>query len=172
MNKSSAVVLCGLVASGSAWAYQRGAVRSHYADESVGYSLDTPKFPAPGERQVVLAVFSGQPEAGFGSNMTVINQAVSTTRKAYRDVTLASFQKLGLKVNEDRDVTVSGRDAIRLDYEGKTNARDLRFLSLAVIEKDRVLLFTCTATVDAFPKIAAEFRSSLDSVRLREGPRP
>ncbi len=172
MNKSLSVVICGLVVTGSAWAYQKGVVRSHYTDEAIGYALDTPKFPGLGETPGGTVVFTAPPEAGFASNVNVVVQPMTTTRKAYRDLTDGGIKKLSMKINEDKDATVSERDAIRFDYEGKMNGKDLHFLSLAVIEKDRVILFTCTATAVAFPKVASEFRACLDSVRLRPEIRP
>ena len=54
---------------------------------------------------------------------------------------------------------VAGRDAVVLDYQGSINGgQELRFLSLAVIEKDRVVLVTCTTPPDAFAQGEAEYR--------------
>jgi hypothetical protein len=94
-------------------------------------------------------------------------QPIVTTRQGYLELSLDQIRQAGFKVNSNRDVTVSGKDALRFDYEGKLGDRELRFLALAVIEKDRVILVTCTALKRSFEAIEPEFTACLDSFRLK-----
>jgi len=143
------------------------ATRSAYMDLNYGFALFAPKFPKATNQNVTPVILTGPGEAGFSSNVNVTIQPATTTRKAYHDQSLNEFRQVGLKVNSDRNVTVSGKDAIRFDYEGQAGGKNLHFLSLAVIDKDRVILVTCTATPEAFPAIEPEFSACLDSFRLK-----
>ena len=97
--------------------------------------------------------------------MTV--QATRTTLQADLDSSLGQFKQLNIKVNSERRLKVSGLDAIELDYQGNVAGdRELRFFALTVIDKDRVILVTYTATPESFPKLEPEFRASLASFKL------
>jgi hypothetical protein len=163
----SLLVLVSL--SGVLAAQHTAATRSAYMDVNYGFALFAPRFPKATNQNVTPLILTGPGEAGFSSNVNVTIQPLpaTTTRKAYHDQSLNEFRQAGLKVNSDRDVTVSGKDAIRFDYEGQVGGKNLHFLSLAVIDKDRVILVTCTATPEAFPAIEPEFSACLDSFRLK-----
>jgi hypothetical protein len=136
-------------------------------DVNHGFAIFAPNFPKVPKQTVIPVMFTGPAEGGFSSNVNITIQPVSTTRKAYHDQSLREFGQLGFKLNSSRDVTVSGKDAIRLDYEGKASGKDLHFLSLAVFDKDRVILVTCTALPDSFAAVEPEFNACLDSFRLK-----
>lgn len=170
MTKSLPILLCGVAfGAGSVWSFQGAVRRSSYSDEVHGFKVDVPRFPDRGQSaNTVAAVFSGPPNGGPASNVNVMVQRTRTTRKDYRETTLGQLKQLGLKINSDRDLAVSGREAVEFDYVGKFpgSAKDLRFLALAVIEPERVILVTCTAGLDDFPGIEDEFRACLASLRL------
>lgn len=146
-----------------------GPKSSHYADGLYGFSIDAPQFPkaASGSTEVRL-VLMAPAEQDFCANVNLMIQHVSTTREQYRESTLAQFGSLGFKVNSEQTVTVSGRDAIIFDYEGKANDREFRWLALAVIDAERVFLVTCTAPKGSFEKYEKAFRSCLNSFKMEQ----
>ncbi len=162
------VVLGGLLLASSAFAVQKVVKRSTFVDTNYGFSLEAPRFPDAGPTTAGIAlVFSGPPKDGFAPNVNVSVQATATTAKAYRELSFAQLDQLKLKRNSDRNLKVSGRDAIEVDYEGTIGgSKPLRFLALAVIDKDRVIQITCTALPEAFPAVEAEFRACLQSFKL------
>jgi len=170
MKTSLAAFVCGLILASVAWSFQDVVKRSHYTDEVYGFSIDAPRFPDVATNTGSIPVaFTGISQSGGASNVNVMVQAVAKTRKEYREFSLAQMKRIGLKVNSDRDVTISDRDAMEIDYEGKIGGFPLlHFLALAVIEKDRVILITCTASPQAFPAVEAEFRACLASFRLKD----
>jgi hypothetical protein len=152
----------------TAWAYQKVVKRSKYVDETYGYTIETPKFPGAGPTTPGTALIVTGPAAdGFAPNVNVNIQATATTAKAFHDLSVGQFKQLGCKLNSDRQIKVSGRDAVEFDYEGTLGGdKTLRFLSLAVIDKDRVILVTCTASPESFKTLEAEFRACINSLKL------
>jgi hypothetical protein len=168
MKTSIKAAIAILLLAGTAWAFQKGVKRSTFVDTTYGYTIDTPKFPGakPTTPGTVLIV-TGPADDGFAPNVNVTIQATSTTAKAYRDLSVGQLEQLKLKIHSERQLKVSGLDAIELDYEGAIQgARPLRFLSMAVIDKDRVILITCTSTPEGFAALESEFRASLKSFKL------
>ena len=161
------VTLALLLCVGSAWAYQKVVKRSTFVDEVHGFTIETPKFPGatpttPGTPLIV----TGPPANGFAPNVNVTIQATAITAKAYRDLSVEQFQQLGWKLNSEKSLKVSGRDAIELDYEGTQAGKSLRFLSMAVMDKNRVILLTCSSLSNAFAPLESEFRACLGSFKL------
>jgi hypothetical protein len=170
MRKLVGLTLLVLVSLSVVLAAQNpAATRSAYMDVNYGFALFAPKFPKATNQNVTPVIFTGPGEAGFSSNVnvTILPLPANTTRKAYHDQSLNEFRQAGLKVNSERNVTVSGKDAIRFDYEGQARGKNLHFLSLAVIDRDRVIVVTCAATAEAFPAIEPEFSACLDSFKLK-----
>jgi len=144
---------------------------SVYTDGLYGFSIQAPAFPKAGKgSNVVPAILLGPAHGGFSSNVNVMIQHVVTTRDAYRQLSLGQMKAAGFKVLSDRDETVSGKEAIRCDYEGSQAGRDLRFLVLAVMDGDRVFLVTCTALKDEFGDYQKEFEACLGSFKLISQP--
>ena len=147
--------------------FGRSASASELRDAKFGYSVTPPDFPAPHPGDVftrlnVLAV----PDAGFASNMGVVVQEVAITRDQFVAQTKTQFEQAGMKVRSVSNRTVSGQPAVVFDYEGVLRERPLRFLALAVILPERVLLVTYTAPAATFGKYEAEFKRSLETFRL------
>ncbi|MHB1562370.1 MAG: hypothetical protein ACYC61_33435 [Isosphaeraceae bacterium] len=155
--------------AGSAWGFQKGSEkRSTFRDNIHGFSIELPKFPgsAPNAQGVVL-IASGPSTGKFSPNVNVMVQGVKTTARAYTDLSLGQMKQLGMKIHSQKTKKVSGRDAIELDYEGSVNGSpDLRFLSLSMIDKDRVIVVTCTVPPDDFAAGEAEYRACIDSLKL------
>lgn len=165
------VAIAALVAASSAAAYQGGAAkRAAYADDVYGFSIDAPRYPgaAPTTGGVVFIAY-GPDKGGFAPNLNVSVQPTATTLKDYDELSTGQFKRIGLKLNARRERKVSGWDAVEYDYEGELRpGQKLRFLSLAVVQPDRVVLATHTIPADAFPGMEAEFRASLASFRLKD----
>jgi hypothetical protein len=174
MKKLLLILLCGLLVTGSAWSFYKAANRSHYDDDLYGFSIDAPRFP--GARRTTASIpvlFTGPSVAGFASNVNVMVQATKTTSEDYRELSLAQIRQGGLTLNSERKLTVSGREALEFDYQGKIGANpELHFLSLNIIDRDRVIVVSCTSTPEAFPAAEPEFRACLASFRLKEDIRP
>jgi len=166
MRKVASVLLVAVIGAGAAWA---AAVAVHkpsvYQDGLYGFSLQGPAFPAAEKGSNVTPVMLlGPAQNGFAGNVNVMVQQVAVTRDAYRKISTDGFKAAGFKVNADRNMTVSGKDAILFDYEGTQQGLQLRFLALAVIDKERVFVVTGTALKDSFPE--KEFMACLNSFRL------
>lgn len=140
---------------------------SEFRDADYGYTLAVPAFAKPAEGQAVARLFvSAPPDGGFASNINVSVQRLKTTRDAYLELSEAQFRAAGLRIRSKENRSVSGRPAILLDYEGTMDGHALRWLALAVVLSDRVILATCTATAASFEKVEPEFRKSLGSLKL------
>lgn len=158
----------GLLLAGTLMAAQDAAPkRATYTDPAVGFTLASPAFPKANQGQSATSVVMTGPSVdGFASNVNVNIQPMATTRKGYLDLSLGEMKQVGLKVNSHRELMVSGKEAILFDYEGKMLGKDLHFLALAVVEKERVILVTCTALAASYKAIEPEFQACLDSFRL------
>ncbi len=173
MNRTTKIALLAVILTGSAWAYQKpGTKRSNYSDETYGVALDAPQFPGADSKKAGVAIsLTGPPVGGFASNINVTINPIATTLKAFTDVTVAECKRLNLTINSQKAIKVSGKDALEIDYEGTLNvmngAKKLRFLALSVIDKDRVLVLTCTALPEEFAKAEPEFRACLASFKVR-----
>jgi hypothetical protein len=167
-------VLFGLVVTffigvSLAWPAARTAQRlSTYTDGEYGFSINAPRFPESGTAATVNRLSLYAPaENGFACNVGVIIHRVAMSRQAYRDLSVRQFEQLGYTVNSEKNLTVSGKDAILFDYEGTVQGRELRFLGLAVMDTDRVFLVTATAPKASFKKYEPGFRTAIESFRLR-----
>ena len=172
MKKILLIAACGLLLHGAASAVQAvKAKRSTYRDEVYGFSLETPRFAAreANGRSIPLMVF-GPAKNNFSDNLNVMVMDKAGGREKYRGLNSAELAQKGFKVVEDKDATVSGRDAIVLEYTGRIQGRDMHFLSLGVLDKEQTYLFTYTASEDTYKNVAAEFRASLESIKINDAP--
>ena len=140
---------------------------SELRDPKFGYSVTPPEFadPRAGDVFMRLNVLS-PPDAGFASNMGVMVQEVAISRDQWVAQTKAQFAEAGVKLHSSSNRTVSGQPAVVMDYEGVLTERRLRFLQLAVILPQRVLLLTYTAPPAAYGRYEKEFKRSLETFKL------
>ena len=143
------------------------AEASELRDTTFGYSVSPPEFAEPKTGAVFtrLNVFA-PPDTGFASNMGMMVQEMAVTRDQFVDLTKAQFEAAGMKVRSSSKRTVSGQPAVVFDYEGEVRGHALRFLALAVILPERVLLLTYTAPVATYPALEKEFKRSLETFKL------
>jgi hypothetical protein len=139
-------------------------VVSTYNDPTYGFALNAPDFGSA--IPVIPVMFTGPAKDGFSSNVNVLIGPAKTTRKEYEEGTVAQFKQRGWRIRSMEELEISGRDAVRMEYEGTGSGRALRFLAVTVIGVDRVFVVTCTATVEDFPAQEAHFRKCLDSFKL------
>lgn len=138
-----------------------------FTDQTYGYTIDAPAFPkAPQGTQVTRVIMLGPAENRFASNVNVIVQQVQTSRDQVRDTSLQQFKNLGLTVTSHRNATIAGKDAVIFDSQGKQQGRDLRFLSAAVIDTNRVFVITCTTPQELFDKHKKAFEDCINSFKL------
>lgn len=169
--KTKAVIVVGLAA---ALAFLLGADQpaqgpSVYTDTLYGFTVEAPRFPKAAANTSVVPIAMHAPiDQAFVANVRATVQRIATSRQDFRQLSLAQFKVAGWRVNLDTDVTVSGREAVVFDYEGTVGGRALRWLALAVIDKEQVYLLTCTATKDTFSKYEKAFRDCVDSFKLTD----
>ena len=170
MKSSPGLVGVAIIVSGlSLREGDPGPKPSVYSDGLYGFSIEAPSFGRVEKGGTVIPVMLlGPSENKFASNVNVVVQAKASTRAAFRALTLEEFRQYGFKVNSDREVTVSGRDAIIFDYEGTQQGRDLRFLALAVIDKERVFVVTCTAPKELYKTYETKFQACLDTFKVTD----
>jgi hypothetical protein len=142
---------------------------SAYTDGLYGFSLNAPGFPGAGEGQTALrALFFAAAEKGFADNVNVGVQGTDMTLEQYVELSAGQFKQAGFKVNSQARKKVSGREAVAWDYEGRQGGRELRWLALAVADKSRVFLVTCTASKETFERRRMGFEACLESFKLPE----
>ena len=140
---------------------------SEYRDTQEGFVLAPPSFAQPTEGSTVVRLaVSGPAEDGFSPNVNVTVQRLKTSRDGYIALSEAQFKRLGFEAASEANRTVSGSPAVLFDYSAEMGGRQLRFLSLAVVLPDRVLLVTCTAPKASFTRYEPEFRRTLDQFSL------
>lgn len=139
-----------------------------YKDARFGFSIEPPAFAAAEAVSVTPVMFFAAPENGFAANLNVSVQTTPMTAKEYAELSRGQFQQMKLEVVSEKEMKVSGRDAILWDYQGKAQGRELHWLALAVVDKGRVYLVTATSTADAFAKHEKAFHAALKSFTLPE----
>jgi hypothetical protein len=142
---------------------------SSYTDALYGFSLRPPRFPEAGAGTSATPVFFTAPRAdNFSANVNVMVLKQTTTLDTFLALIQKEFDQLALKKNSQTPGKVAGRDTITLDYEGKMQGRELRWLGLIVVDKDRVFQVTCTALKKDFEEHEKEFKACLESFSLTE----
>jgi len=170
MRRLAAILILGVSSIICVSACQKNGEKvSRYADAQYGFTINAPKFPtASAGSQVVPVMMFAPGRRGFASNVNVIVEQVGISRKDYRDRTLKRFGASGYALHSERNLTVSGRDAILFDFEGRMGTRALRFLELAVFDTNRFYSITCAAPRNRFSDYEAALRACLDSFELTE----
>lgn len=139
---------------------------SDFRDSKYGYTVSPPAFSGANGASFTRLLVNGPFEAGFSPNMNVMVQEIKTTREQFLALSEGQFASAGMTIKSTAKREVSGRPAILVEYEGPVQGRALRFLSLAVVLPERVLLVTYTAPAAAFAALEADFRRSLESFKL------
>lgn len=141
---------------------------SEFRDTKFGYSVSAPEFagPPPGSVATRVNVLAAPSEDGFAPNMGVMIQEVKITRDEFIARSKEQFEAASMTLRSTSKRDVSGQPAVLFEYEGQVRGRSLRFLQMAVILRERVLLLTYTAPVSTFGGLEAEFRRSLETFKL------
>jgi hypothetical protein len=132
-----------------------------------GFTFDAPGFPAPdGQAPDAQLVLVGPGQGGFAPNLNVIVQEIETTPDAYVEDSVLQFGEAGYRVNAMVKTTVSGREAVIIDYEGVQGGMALRWNAMAVFDAKRVILATCTVRREEFAAHEKAMKACLESFRL------
>jgi len=164
MNRlmTASLVLAAAMAVGFV---SRSGGTSEYRDAAFGFRLRTPEFKAKGGARLrQLASFYGPalPD-GFAPNLNIQVQPCAKGLDEYIELSESQFEQLGLDLLESKEIKIGDRDAIRWNYAGRVQGRELQFLALAVERDEDVILLTCTAPRKVFKDYEAIFRKSLES---------
>ena len=120
MKAVTGIALVSLACLGGAGDERKPARKpSTYTDALYGFRIQAPGFPeAPKASTVIPVMFFGPAEGGFSSNVNVLVQLVKMTRDQYLDLSLRQFKARGCTINAVQKIEVSGKEAIRFDYQG------------------------------------------------------
>ena len=153
--------------TGSRDAAPAAAAASRYVNGTYGFSLQPPTFArVPAGGTGTLAMFFAPPSAGFAANLNITVEENATTRDAYLKAMKPQLEELGLTLHASEELDVDGHPAALLEYSGKSNGHDLRWLALAVPTKERVLVVTATVPAAQWKEHEKAMRESLKSFSL------
>lgn len=161
---------------GAVWGREFAQKKSTYVDAIYGFSIEPPAYKkAPFGTSITPAMFTGP---GIGANAANVNITItnaSVTREEHIEKTLRNFEQLKYKLHSKEELEVGGRPAVLWDYSaalrtqdarGQETTVDLRFLVLAVIDRDRIVLLTCSAGKDAFQDLRKTYGDCIASFKL------
>jgi hypothetical protein len=136
-----------------------------YTDPSYGFSITAPKLSDNPRGRGVAVVFEGPMKDGFAANVNVLVEPGRIGRREYLDAALPQLKETGGSLTNAKELTVAGYEAALLNYDMERNGRQLRHRQLLVFADRTTYIVTCTAAVDVFPQVEAEFQKTLDSFR-------
>lgn len=144
--------------------------RDSFVSRDLGCSFTLPILgkPAEGESVSPAFVFAGAKRDGIQPNINLTVEQRKIRRDDYADESKKNFEKMGWQLISMENAICSGRDCLRIEFNGRYMNMKLHWLALAVIEPERVLLMTCTAPEKSFEELRTEFRTCLDSFALLE----
>ncbi len=156
------------VAAGDAFARPgRAAVASAYTNGTYGFSITPPTYPrVDKDAATQAAMFFAPAKNAFASNLGVMIQTTKMSLDDYIKTSQEQFKEASLKVSSEKKVKVSNRDAVVWEYEGEASGKKLKFMAMAVVDGDRVILITGTASGEDYESLSKEFKASLDSFKL------
>jgi hypothetical protein len=161
-------LMLALAAAGAAPVPPQPRPTGTYSDSVYSFTMATPSFAEVKQDRAIIAIFQAPLEDGFTSNVTVMADPVTTTRKDYLQDSMSTLATTNPRatIRSLKELQVTGKDAELLDYDATMAGRRLRFLQLLVVSTDRVYVVTCTAPVDSFQKYETQFQKCIDSFRL------
>jgi hypothetical protein len=116
----------------------------------------------------MLVAYAAPPRDGFANNVNVLIQGVKTTGEAYAELTKKELEGPGWKLHSIKHAFLGKHEAIVSEFEGTPGEQKCRFLSVATIFEDKVVIVTCTARADEWEKNADAFGRCIDSVAFEE----
>jgi hypothetical protein len=147
----------------------RAAVPAAYSNSVYGFSIIPPTYPkVEADSATQAAMFFAPAKGGFASNLGVMIQTTKMSIDEYVKLSQTQFKQADLKIVSENKLKVSGRDAVLWEYEGTAKDRELKFMALAVADKDRVFLVTATAPKPEYEALAKEFKASLNSFKIED----
>lgn len=141
--------------------------RSMYRNDELGIAFRDPQFfdnLKPGFGMV--ATFSAPAENNFAANVNIIRQPAQN-RDDFMAVNKRSVEAMGFEVIDNKAVDINDHEAVETIYTGQMGSLKMKFLSVAIIDRNAVYLITGTATEDSFDKYERNFRRVIDSFQFR-----
>ena len=115
--------------------------------------------------QAIIATFYGPSDRdGFANNISIAVQEGLISRDLYLGQTLSQLVSMGFTPKGHRFVETSGREGILFEFSGNLLGRPLRYLSLALIDLERVIILTATIPENEFDKVKGEYETYLKSI--------
>jgi hypothetical protein len=137
-----------------------------YTNPAYGIGMSVPECDAKEGSYATLAIFYVTDKGVPLGNMNIGVSMVSTTRAEWLRKALTGIAAQGQKVNSQKMLEVSGRDAFIIDSQGKVEQQDWHFLSLFIIDAARVIVVTCTALPEKYNEALPQFQGFIRSVTL------
>ena len=135
-------------------------------DDANGYTVTTPAFGEPPDGSVTqLWLVAGPAENGFAPYVNLQLQRFTIERNAFVKQSEEQFAAGKMKLLSKTLRDVNGLPAVVFEVEWTLDEVQLHLLSLAVFQKDRVLLLTCTAPAASFAKHEPEFKKTIESFK-------
>jgi hypothetical protein len=140
-----------------------------YVNVTYGLALQPPLFDAlPAAKMQDIAAFHGPSSGGFSPNVgiRIAQVKVSGGLEDYTKSTIEGTEKAGCKLVAQKVRDVQGRAAVLLEYAGTIAGKSLHFFSYSVLDTDRLIIITCTATDAQFEGLRDRFTACLDSFQF------
>jgi hypothetical protein len=146
----------------------QAASGGEYRDDELGFAFVTPNLGvAPAGQQVQRVLLMGPQIDNFAPNVKVQVKHLQTTREAMIEQSDKDFAASGMTVKAKNLREVNGLPAVSYECEWTYQTIPLRMVNLVVIEPQRMIILTCTASQSVFPNYEAEFRKTVDSFVVR-----
>jgi hypothetical protein len=137
-----------------------------YRDSTYGFELRPPVFDllAAGKMQDI-ATFCAPAVDGFSPTVAIriLQVNLSASRAAYTKSAVRAIEQIGAKVSQQKAGKVQGRDTLLLDAGGTVKGRNMHFLQYSVLDSDRVIIVTCSATEQQFADLQDRLTACLKS---------
>jgi len=104
------------------------------------------------------------PIDGFAPNVNVQIQAYKGTIDEYMTLSRSQFDTLGIEIVSERRDDPS---TVTFEYKGNMQGRALMWYARAQKRGARVYLVTATSTPQAWPRVSAALKASVDSLRIQ-----
>lgn len=144
------------------------APAGEYRDDELGFAFTAPSLGAPPTGQQVQRVLLMGPQIdNFAPNVKVQIKQIQSTRESMIEQSDKDFATNGITVTAKNLREVQGLPAVSYECQWTYQNIPLRMINLVVVEPNRLIILTCTASQASFPTYDAEFRKAIDSFVVR-----
>ena len=136
-----------------------------FTDPIHGFTINAPDL-GPSKQVLTPVIFSGPVDSGFSANVSVRIQPGADKIKSYIAANLAQLADMKATVVSQKQLTVSGCDAVLIEFQATINGTAMHFLSLSVLQPDKIYIVTGTALDSNYAKYEEAFKKCIDSFAL------